>query len=156
MLFLICQLGGERYALEVSRIVEVVPLLALKRLPRAPNGVAGVFNYRGQPVPAIDLSALTVGEPAAERLSTRIVVVKYPGVGGRNHLLGLIAEYATELLRKEPQDFVDSGVKIGAAPYLGPVLMDGGGRTIQWLFEQRLLSKPVENLLFSSSARLET
>jgi hypothetical protein len=27
--------------------------------------------------------------------------------------------------------------------------MDSEGRTIQWLLEQRLLSEPVENLLFS-------
>ena len=132
MLFLVCQMGRERYALEASRIVEVLPLLSLKRLPRAPKGVAGVFNYRGQPVPAIDLSELTVGEAAAQRLSTRIIVVNYLDAAGRNQLLGLIAEYATELLRKEPNEFVESGVKIGNAQYLGPVLMDGQGRTIQW------------------------
>ena len=101
MLFLVCQMGRERYAVEASRIVEVVPLVSLKRLPQAPKGVAGVFNYRGQPVPAIDLCELTLGHKAAERLSTRIILVNYPDASGQNHLLGLIAEYATELLRKE-------------------------------------------------------
>ena len=151
MLFLVCQMGRERYALEASRIVEVLPLVSLKRLPRAPRGVAGVFNYRGQPVPAIDLSDLTVGEPAAQRLSTRIIVVNYLDATGRNQLLGLIAEFATELLRKEPKEFADPGVKVGNAPYLGPVLIDGQGRTIQWLLQQRLLSEPVENVLFSDA-----
>jgi chemotaxis-related protein WspB len=61
MLFLLFQLGSERYALDASRVVEVVPLLCLQRLPQAPPGVAGVFNYRGQPVPAVDLSQLTMG-----------------------------------------------------------------------------------------------
>jgi chemotaxis-related protein WspB len=151
MLFLVCQMGRERYAVEASRIVEVVPLVSLKRLPQAPKGVAGVFNYRGQPVPAIDLCELTLGHKAAERLSTRIILVNYPDASGQNHLLGLIAEYATELLRKDPKEFADPGVKIGDAPYLGPVLMDSEGRTIQWLLEQRLLSEPVENLLFSDA-----
>ena len=54
MLFLLFQLGKERYALEATRVVEVVPLLALKQLPQAPKGVAGIFNYRGRPVPAGD------------------------------------------------------------------------------------------------------
>ena len=49
MLFLLFQLGKDRYALEASRVVEVVPLLALKQLPQAPKGVAGIFNYRGPP-----------------------------------------------------------------------------------------------------------
>jgi len=148
MLFLVFQLGKDRYALEAGRVVEVVPLLALKRLPHAPKGVAGVFNYRGQPVPAVDLSELTLGQPAVERLSTRIIVVRHPDAAGRDRLLGLVAEHATETLRADPMSFVDAGVKLGAAPYLGPILMDVAG-PVQWLHEQRLLPENVRHLLFS-------
>src|SRR4029453_3310409 len=102
---------------------EVVPLLSLKRLPHALKGVAGIFNYRGSPVPAIDLAELTLGQPSCERLSTRIIIVKLPDDGGTPRLLGLVAEHATEMLRKDPQDFVDVGVQIGSSSYLGPVLM---------------------------------
>src|SRR2546421_10050690 len=87
MLFLLFQLGTDRYALEASRVVEVVPLLELKRLPQAPEGVAGIFNYRGQPVPAVDLCALTLGQPARKRLSTRIIIVNLSGAGGGGHLV---------------------------------------------------------------------
>lgn len=153
MLFVLFQLGKDRYALEASRVVEVVPLLALKQLPQAPLGVAGIFNYRGRPVPAVDLCALTQGRPAGERLSTRIIVVNYPDASGACHLLGLIAERATETLRKDPQDFLDSGVKLDEAPYLGPILMEDN-RPIQWIYEQRLLPEPVRNLLFSQPAVL--
>ena len=150
MLFLLFQLGNDRYVLEASRVVEVLPLLELKKIPQAPKGVAGLFNYRGQPVPAVDLSQLTLDQPASERLSTRIIVVKYSDIAGKNLLLGLIAEHATEMLRRESKDFVDSGVQLGAAPYLGPVLMDGKG-VIQWVHEQRLLSEKVRDLLFSET-----
>src|SRR5262249_51413941 len=127
MLFLLFQLGHDRYALEANRVVEVVPLLELKRVPQAPTGVAGIFNYRGQPVPAIDLSELTLGRPARECLSTRIIIVRHSTADGREHLLGLVAEHATEMLRKEPAAFVDPGVHVDSAPYLGPVLMDSKG-----------------------------
>ena len=153
MLFLLFQLGTERYALEASRVVEVVPLLALKQLPQAPKGVAGIFNYRGRPVPAVDLGSLTLGRPASERLSTRIIIVNYPDDSGAYHLLGLVAEHATELLRKDARDFVDSGIRLGAAPYLGPILMDGS-RSIQWIYEQRLLPEPVRQLLFAEPTAL--
>jgi chemotaxis-related protein WspB len=153
MLFLLFQLGKDRYALEASRVVEVVPLLALKKLPQAPIGVAGILNYRGRPVPAVDLGALTLGKPASERFSTRIIIVNYPDESGTNHLLGLIAEHATETLRKDVKDFVDSGVKLGAAPYLGPILMDGN-QAIQWVYEHRLLPEPVRELLFSEGGAL--
>jgi chemotaxis-related protein WspB len=153
MLFLLFQLGNDRYALEASHVVEVVPLLALKQLPQAPRGVAGIFNYRGRPVPAVDLCALTLGQPARERLSTRIIIVNLPDGTGADHLVGLVAEHATEILRKEPSAFVESGIRIGAAPYLGPVLMDPQG-PIQWVHEQRLLSESVRELLFSETTLL--
>src|SRR5213076_2454555 len=100
MLFLLFQLGNDRYALKASDVVEIVPLVALKELPQAPKGVAGIFNYRGRPVPAIDLCSLTLGHSARERLSTRIIIVNFPDAGA-NHLVGLVAEKATATLRKD-------------------------------------------------------
>ena len=65
MLFLQFELGQDRYVLDCSGVVEVLPLLAIKHIPQAPSGVAGVFNYRGEPVPVVDLSALALGRPTA-------------------------------------------------------------------------------------------
>jgi chemotaxis-related protein WspB len=155
MLFLLFQIGSDRYALEARKVVQVLPLLSIKRLPQAPRGVAGVFVFRGTPVPAVDLSELTISQPARHLLSTRIILVNYSRPGGEDHLLGLIAEKATDVLRKEPQDFINSGINIKAAPYLGPVLRDPKG-PIQWLHEQQLLTGPVERLLFSSSALMNS
>src|SRR3954452_23926543 len=107
MLFLLFKLGADRYALEASRVVEVLPLLELKKIPQAPKGFAGVFNYRGRPVPAVDLCQLSLGQPAAERLSTRIILIYCPDARVQEQLLGLIAKGATETLRKEPGDFVE-------------------------------------------------
>jgi len=153
MLFLLFQLGSDRYALEASRVEEVVPLLSLRQIPQAPPGVAGMFNYRGNMVPAVDLSQITLGQPARECLSTRIIIVQYPDSEGQSHLLGLIAERATEMLRTDARAFVDPGVRIRNAPYLGPVFLDAKG-PIQWLQEQRLLSEPVRDLLFAEPRSL--
>jgi chemotaxis-related protein WspB len=154
MLFLLFQLGNDRYALEASRVVEVVPLLHLKQIPQAPKGVAGIFNYRGHPVPAVDLSELTLGRPATERLSTRIIIVNYPDQHGGQRLVGLVAERATETLRKDPKDFVSTGLQMGGAPYLGPLLMDANG-VIQWVHEQRLLSDTLREILFAEAGQPE-
>jgi len=149
MLFLLFQLGKDRYALDASKVVEVTPLLSLKGLPQAPRGVAGLFNYRGRSVPAVDLCELATGQPAVERLSTRIIILNYRHENGTDHLLGLVAENATEMLRRNTKEFVDSGVNMGAAPYLGPVLLDSQG-VIQWINEQKLLSDHVRDLFFST------
>lgn len=150
MLFLLFQLGPDRYAVEAGRVVEVLPLVTMRRGAHPVRGLAGIFNYRGRPVPAIDLSELALGCPASERLSTRIIVVRHPDHSGQERLLGLIAERATEMLRADPGSFVDAGLKAGAAPYLGPLLMDANG-PIQWLHEQRLLPESACELVFGEA-----
>ena len=45
MLFLLFELGRDRYALDALQVAEVLPLLALKEMPLAPPGVAGLLNY---------------------------------------------------------------------------------------------------------------
>jgi chemotaxis-related protein WspB len=150
MLFLLFELGTERYALDVGRVVEVLPLVHIKEIPQGPLEVAGVFNYRGQPVPAIDLNRLTLGRPAALRFSTRIILVHYPSANGEQHLLGLIAEKVTETTRREPTDFVTSGVTNERAPYLGPVATTARG-LVQWINVGKLLPASTQRLLFTET-----
>ncbi len=153
MLFLLFQISGDRYALESSRLVEVLPLVELKKVPQAVRGVAGIFNYRGTPVPVLDLSELMLGHPAALRLSTRIILTRYPdGLGGTD-ILGLIAERAIETFKREPGDFVSSGVASGGAPYLGPVVKDDRGM-VQWVEVEKLLPAEVRSALFRQVAEM--
>jgi chemotaxis-related protein WspB len=147
MLFLIFELGKDRYALDVRQIAEVLPLLGVKQIPKAPKAMTGLFNYRGSPVPVIDLSQLTLGRPSAQRLSTRIVLVHYPDETGQTHLLGLIAEKATQTARHEQSAFVSSGVTNTGAPYLGPVVTDARG-LLQWIDVRTLLPPSFRDLLF--------
>ena len=58
MQFLLFSLGNDRYGLDTRRVVRVLPQLELKEIPQAPGWVAGLMNYRGQPVPVIDLAML--------------------------------------------------------------------------------------------------
>ena len=67
MLFLLLEIGSDRYALEADRIVEVLPLVAMKGIPHAARGVAGAFDYHGTAVPVIDLSELALGRAAPSR-----------------------------------------------------------------------------------------
>lgn len=147
MLFLLFQLGQDGYALDANQVVEVLPLVAIKELPQPPPGVVGMFNCHGTPVPVVDLSLLSLGRPSERRLSTRIVLVNHTGVDGAKHLLGLIAEKATETLRRDPGDFVASGVTSGRAAYLGPVVVEKRG-LIQWIEVNKLLPAETQEALF--------
>jgi chemotaxis-related protein WspD len=143
MLFLRFQLGSDHFALPATRVVEVIALPELNPWPEAPKGLAGIFNYRGLPVPAVDLCELTAGRPAFGRPGTRVIVVRFPHPQGHELFLGLIAEQVTALLRKDPKEFHDPGLR-SRVPSLGPICMEGR-HAIQWLDERLLLSEPVSS-----------
>jgi chemotaxis-related protein WspB len=153
MLFLIFHLDQDRYALDAAEVVEVLPFGPLKALPNTPAWVAGVFSYHGQPVPVIDLSSLALGRPAARRLSTRMVLVRYPLADAQNgsRLLAIVVEQATRTMRRDPADFTASGVATPQARYLGPVASDPAG-LVQWIRVQGLLPDHVKAMLFVEEA----
>lgn len=144
MLFLLFHLDLDRYLLDVRQVAEVLPLIAITQIPQAPPEVAGIFNYRGTLVPAIDLAQVMLGRPARQRLHTRIVLVQYADDSGTAHLLGLIAEKVTETVQREASDFTASGVSV---PHLGAVTTDRQGLA-QRIEVRRLLPAPVRDLLF--------
>jgi chemotaxis-related protein WspB len=121
-LFLQFEIGADGYLIDAQGVVAVLPLLHLKHVPHAPAGIAGTFNYRGVSVPALDLSQLALGTPAARNLSTRIILVP----SRTDRLLGIIAQGATQALRLDPRDLASSNVSKGGALWLGPVASVGG------------------------------
>jgi chemotaxis-related protein WspB len=147
MLFLVFHLGQDRYAIEATAVVEILPLVNVKQIPQAAAGVVGIFVYHGTPVPLIDLGELALGESSRRRMSTRIILVNYPVGPGRTCLLGLIAEQVTETMRRNEADFSDAGVAIANNTYLGPVTIDAGG-IVQRIDIRNLLSESVRNQLF--------
>jgi chemotaxis-related protein WspB len=148
MLFLVFRLGNDRYAIEATQVVEVIPLVNWKCVPRAAAGVAGIIDYHGAPVPLIDLTDLALGQPSRKWMSTRIIVVNYrQDSSSRTHVLGLIAEQATETIRRTEEEFVDSGLSVAESPYLGSVTTDPAG-AIQRVEIKHLLSESVCSQLF--------
>ena len=144
-LFLVFHIGSERYALKATEVAEVLPRLPLKPIARAPAWVAGVFAHRAQMVPVIDISAMTFGQAAVARTSTRLVLVNY-----RGQLLGMLLEQASDTLRCDPADFQPYGLDNRDAPYLGPVRKDEQG-LLQWISVDDLLSPAVSALLFPAA-----
>ncbi|KWB63917.1 chemotaxis protein CheW [Burkholderia ubonensis] len=158
MLFLLFELDGERYALEATRIVEVLALAPLKSIPGAPPWIAGAIDRHGKPVPVIDVAQLALGRAARRLRSTRLVVVRYhtpdaqpdapPDSGSAaGRMLGLIVEHATQTCRIDPARFADSGIATPHARWLGPVAGDASG-FVQWVDVRRMLDDDARALLF--------
>ncbi len=151
MLLLRFQLGDNRYALDAQQLIEVVPLVQMEPIPKAPPFVTGLFNYRGELIPVIDLARLVTDLNARQRMTTRILLVNYPLEDGGSHLLGLLAEQVTETFKCSPEQFRSSGVRISETPYLGDMVQDDKG-IIHFLALEHLLPEPVKALLFHQDA----
>ncbi|KHK57775.1 chemotaxis protein CheW [Ralstonia sp. A12] len=156
MLYLLFELDGDRYALDVAQIAEVLPLAAPKAIPGAPAWVAGVIERHGVPVPVIDVPQLALGRPARPLRSTRLVLVQYearmqdPMRGDAAPLLGLIVEHATHTRRIDEARFADSGVATPNARWLGPVASLEGG-LVQRVDAQAMLDAQARALLFPAA-----
>lgn len=148
-LYLQFRMGGDRYALDVREVVEVLPLRQLKQVPEAPSWVAGVFSHRDVLVPVLDLGVLAFGQAAQVRTSTRLVLVNYP-LDERTRWLGLILEQATDTLRCRADEFHDYGLEPGRARYLGPVYQGNDG-LVQRIRVAELLPGEVRAVLFPAT-----
>ncbi len=147
MLLLCFSFGDGRFAMDASEVVEVVSMVRLEPVPRAPDHVAGIMRCHGRTVPVIDLCALAAGRPAKDLLSTRIIIARYPTRDGTVHELGLIAEGVTETMRSDAGDFVRTGVSLGETSDLGNVVYDDEGM-IQVVDAAALLPESTKNILF--------
>lgn len=139
MLMLLFYVGTERYAIACSYVVEVVRLTSLRTPQQLPPPVVGMFKYSNVIVPVIDLCQLIQGTPCKTHLSTRIILVRYQVSGQESpSILGVMAERVTETIDSQDTEFVDSGITVSDAPYLGKIISDRYG-LIQQVKLDRLL-----------------
>ncbi len=84
------------YAIEASRVQEVIRPRAMTRVPHAGGGVLGVINLRGRIVTIFDAGMLLgVGASDADR-GSRVIIVH-----SRAEFVGLMVERVAEVLETE-------------------------------------------------------
>jgi chemotaxis-related protein WspB len=147
MLLLKFQAGKECYGMDISRVIEVIPMVVFRPIPHADPAVAGLFNYRGTMTPVIDLTVLLEGAASRPLFSTRVILVDYPGRDGERHILGLLAERVTETVFCTEEELLPAGIAVAGAPYLGDLLLHAGGM-IQRVAVERLLPSSLQESLF--------
>ncbi|MFH1476551.1 MAG: chemotaxis protein CheW [Verrucomicrobiota bacterium] len=152
MLFIVFKAGKADYALEARRVIEVVPRVALRTCPGAPDYITGLANYRGTSVPVVDLGRLVGGAPCAVYLSTRIILTPYAGGGGQQRVIGLLAETVTNTVEREETDFGQNNVAVPGTACLGKLAVNGAG-FIQRIAADQLVPKELEPMLFAEPGK---
>jgi chemotaxis-related protein WspB len=126
----------------------IVPALPLRAVPGTPPAVVGVFAFRNQVTPVIDLAQLALGQPARPAMSSRYVVTRFPLAGGTERFLALLAERVNEVCDVPDDRLRPPGVRSPGAPFLGPVADTPGG-LVQTVTLAQLLPPELQALLFA-------
>lgn len=77
---LVFSLAGERYGIEMSHVLEVIPLRELTPMPCTPPFVLGVVNHRGRILPVLDFRRLLDLAEQGTAEGSRVVTVDIGGM----------------------------------------------------------------------------
>lgn len=105
------QLADEVYGLPILEVREIIGLMEITRVPRAPAFVRGVINLRGRVIPVVDLR-LQFGMQACEATDQTVIIVVQCMVGGRPLTMGVLVDRVLEVLTVD-------GAQIEPPPDLG-------------------------------------
>jgi len=109
--YLTFKLDEEVFALDVSKVREILEYSSVTKVPQTPDFMRGVINLRGSVVPVIDLR-LKFGMSATEQSVNTCIIVTELEMEGETILLGALADSVQEVDEMEP-------AQIEAAPHIG-------------------------------------
>ena len=107
-------LGEEEFALEITKVREVLDYTAIFKIPRMPEFIRGVINLRGDVVPVVDLRLKLEMSAIEKTLNTCIVIVEV-GMNEEIVLMGVLVDSVQEVFT------LDAG-QIKPPPKLGTKL----------------------------------
>ena len=109
--YLTFKLGDEVFALDISKVREVLDFTATTKVPRTPEFMRGVINLRGNVVPVVDMR-LKFGMTKTEKTVNTCIIIVEISLDGDTTVLGALADSVQEVIDLEPD-------KIEPAPRIG-------------------------------------
>jgi purine-binding chemotaxis protein CheW len=109
--YLTFKLDDEVYALDISKVREVLDYTTETRVPRMPDFMRGVINLRGSVVPVADLK-LKFGMKKTEKGVNTCVIIVEVSIDGETTVLGALADSVQEVMDLDA-DHIEPAPKIG-------------------------------------------
>jgi len=109
--YLSFKLDDEEFALDISRVREVLDFIRITKVPQTPDFMKGVINLRGSVVPVVDLNMKFGIKNTEKTVNTRIIIGEI-SIDGESTILGALADSVHEVMELEP-DKIEPAPKIG-------------------------------------------
>jgi purine-binding chemotaxis protein CheW len=99
--YLSFKLEEEEFALDISKVREVLDFTKITKVPQTPDFMKGVINLRGSVVPVVDLNMKFGKQTTNKTVNTRIIIGEV-SIEGDNTVLGVLADSVNEVMELEP------------------------------------------------------
>ena len=141
-------LGSERYALDISLVREIVEMMPITPIPRAPSHITGVINLRGEITNIMNLYTLLGLKDTIDDKAKKIIVFMPEAAGGNN--VGVIVDNVMSVTPIEDDQVERNsiGSEGGRSQYIKGIIKVGDGedagtekRLILWLDLAKVLSE---------------
>ncbi len=105
------KLDDEVFALDISKVREVLEFTKVTKVPQTPDFMCGVINLRGGVVPVVNLR-LKFGMSEAEKTVNTCIIIAEVELDGETTVLGALADSVQEVHEFE-SDQIEPAPKIG-------------------------------------------
>ncbi len=109
--YLTFKLDDEVFALDITKVREVLDFTTVTKVPRTPEFMRGVINLRGSVVPVVDLR-LKFGMSKTEKTVNTCIIIVEVRVDEETTVLGALADSVQEVMDLEP-GHIEPAPKIG-------------------------------------------
>jgi purine-binding chemotaxis protein CheW len=109
--YLTFKLEDEVFALDISKVREVLDFTTITKVPRTPQFMRGVINLRGSVVPVVDLR-LKFGMSKTEKTVNTCIIITEVTMDEETTVLGALADSVQEVMDLDP-DRIEPTPKIG-------------------------------------------
>lgn len=109
--YLTFRLDEEVFALDISKVREVLDYTNITKVPRTPDFMRGVINLRGNVVPVVDMR-LKFGMTRTEQTVNTCIIIVEISIEGETTVLGALTDAVQEVIELGPEQ-IEPAPKIG-------------------------------------------
>jgi purine-binding chemotaxis protein CheW len=103
--YLSFKLGGETFAANVGKILNILEMTEITKVPKAPDYMKGVINLRGTVLPVVD-TRIKFGMPPAEYTNNTCILVMEVEVDGEQVQVGGLVDAVQAVLEIEEDEIL--------------------------------------------------
>jgi len=105
--YLTFRLANEEFGLEILKVREIIGLMNVTPVPRAPEHIRGVINLRGKIIPVLDLRNI-FGMGACEDTEETCIIVAEINLEDEIILMGTVVDAVSEVLDIQENEIEDT------------------------------------------------